>query len=471
MISTVEIQRAVIGMIMLDTEIQIRHEVMVKRQFFTDENCSNAFKAITAVIQSKGTIDLITVFRKAMELKLPITAGDLSELTNRVASTQKFDEYCLILQDEFVKSEIVKRCSDILLYTTESTTSGIEIADKLQKSITDLVSLQWTNDKVRDSAELIRDAHDRYNQRLNDRINGIPPGVSTGSSKLDEYIGGWQKGHMVVIGGRPGMGKSRMMLQHFWAAAEADAAPLLFTLEMPEDDVVDVMVIAQAAARLNPRDHKNTTLTDGQVATKDAAESILSSKKYYLSSERGLSQIRAIAQRHVREKGTKAIFIDFLQKVEPSGKFMNKNAAVTEVAIGLKNLAKDLNIPIIAIASLSRGVEDRGGLKQPELQDLRESGTIESEADMVLFAWRPAYYEFNNEDTGQPYTNEFFYLHGKGRWGKAADILLYHDEYTARFYDYKEQVDPAVRELPPIQTSALNSIRSFNEVERESDPF
>jgi len=468
MSETLDIQRAVLGMILLDTEIQVRFEVMVKPQFFTDETCRLIYGAITEIRKQKGSIDTLTVFKKIKELKLKVTPDKLNSLTSKVAGTQKFDEYCLILQDYFIKDELVRRCSEIVLFSTETRSAGIEIADKLQQSIQELVSLQWTNDKVKDSQKLVQDAHDRYEQRKIDRINGIPSGIDTGSRKLNDYIGGWQKGHLAIIGGRPGMGKSRMMLQHFWAAADSGAYPLFFTLEMPESDVMDVMVVAQSSSRFNPRDHKNGSLTDSEYATKESVESILSSKQYYLSGERNLNQIRAISQRHIREKGTKVIFIDFLQKIEPSGKHNNKNSAVTEVAEGLKNLAKDLDIPVIAIASLSRAVEERGGLKQPEQQDLRESGTIESEADLILFAWRPAYYEFENPETNQPYTNEFYYLHGKGRFNGASDLILYHDKYMARFYDEPNGFD--TYETKPL--SNLQPNVNFHEKNvRDGSPF
>lgn len=463
---TIDIQRAVLGMILLDTEVQYKFEAMVKPQFFKDETCREIFRAIQALKTEKQTIDLLTVFKKCKELDNGISPSTINELTQHVGSNVQFDTYCLVLQDEFIKTELVQRCSDIILFAADSKNAGIEIADKLIDTIKELTSLQWTNDKVKSSPELIDSAHNRYEQRKIDRINGIPAGVPTGSKKLDDYIGGWQNGHFGVIGGRPGMGKSRMMLQHFWAAADANCNPLFFTLEMPEDDVIDVMVVAQAASRFNPKDHRAATLTDSEIAVKDVAESILKSKPYYLSSERRLSQIRAISHRHVMEKGTKVIFIDFLQKIEPVGKHMNKNSAVTEVAEGLKNLAKDLNIPIVSIASLSRAVEDRGGLKQPEQQDLRDSGSIESEADLILFTWRPAYYEFNDE-SGKPYTNEFFYLHGKGRFNGASDLILYHDKYMARFYDEKDEFDT----YQPKPLTNLEPNRNFYESEKDDKPF
>jgi len=255
---------------------------------------------------------------------------------------------------------------------------------------------------------------------------------------MDEIIGGWQNGQLTIIGGRPGMGKSRLMLQHYWAAAKQGKNPLLFNLEMLNQDTRDVMILARAMGKIDPQRFRSGLLTANEKDFKRSAEAELLEHSFYMETQRSLNQVESISRAMVEEKNVGVIFIDFLQKMETGDRYGNTNDRFTKIASGLKNLAKDLNIPIISIASLSREVEKRGGLKRPELQDLRDSGSIESEADTVLFVWRPKYYELN-DDTGRPYTNEVEYIHGKGRFTKQTDIILYHDQYMTNFYDTQSE--------------------------------
>jgi len=471
MINTTEIEKAVVAMIMLSDDIKEKFSEMLKLEYFTDEVCNEVFKAIYTLKKEGLTIDILTVSMHLKKKGSDVQPFQVTELTSHVAQAQifKFDSYCLLLQDEYIRKQLVSKCQDLILYGLDSGSSGIELADRIQSTINDITSVSWSNDKVLDNQTLMKQSREIYLQGVNDRINGIPSGVPTGIAKLDNHIGGWQRGHLTIIGGRPGMGKSRMLLQHLFAAAEGGFNPIMFTLEMPESDVTDVMVISQANGRIDPKRLRNRTLNDSEIAVKEAAETILSSKTYYLSSERNLNQIRAISSSYAKEKGTGIIFIDFIQKIVTSTKHANANATITEIASELKNLAKDLNIPVVSIASLSRAVEQRGGEKKPELQDLRDSGSIESEADMVLFAYRPAYYELKDEQ-GQDYTNEFFYIHGKGRFTEAADVLLYHDKYMARFFDERSQIDNPTTLQAPSNNLAPN--RNFYEKDADDEqPF
>lgn len=456
---TLDIQKAVLGMVLVSVEVQHRFSVMLKKPYFTNDICIEIYTVIEEMVAEKMPIDILTVTMRLKKKKSLLSVTDITYLTSRVAQVDRFNEYCLILQDEFVKKEIVAKCHEVLMFAMESNTSGIDIANKLQKSVQDATVVAWSNENVMDSSSLMKKSKEEYEQGVEQLKKGEAISVPTGSQKLDAYTGGWQKGHFIVIGGRPGMGKSRMLLQHLWAAADAGFNPIMFTLEMTESDVNSVMVTAQANGRINPKDMRNRTLTEREIEVKSVAEGILASKKYYLSSERNLSQIRSITHKYVKENGTGIIFIDFIQKIMPSGKHSNANSAITEISAELKNLAKDLNIPVVAIASLSRKVEDRGGLKRPELQDIRESGSIESEADEVLFVWRPSYYEFVDPETDRRYTNETYYLHGKGRFSEEANLIFYHDKYMAKFFDKSSEVDAPALPTPVVATD----FRSFTD--------
>jgi len=436
MSKTIEVQKSVLGMILLSQEFQEKSENVLKKQYFTDERCASVFRAITHLQNEKKTVDIVTVVMLCRKIEPDLSPSFITELTNPIGAEDqnRFVEYCMILQDEHMKREAVLIAQNIITFSIESG-SGIETVLNAIKQFESLMAISWAVDNVADNKTLIKKASESYTQRALDAINGIPAGITTGSAKMDYQIGGWQKGQSYGLGGRPGMGKSRSFLSHLRAAAKAGYKPLLFNHEMTNQDATEVMIISMAEGRINPKDYKAGKLTTSELAHKVTAERLLGEHTYFLSSERELSQMKAIARRYVKEKGTQIIFIDFLQKIEISGRYMNPNDRLTRVASEIKNLAKDLDIPIVWITSLSRKVEERGGLKQPELHDCRESGSIESEADMLLFAWFPKYYNLQNPDTNENFTNEFYYLHGKGRFTDPADIIFYADKYHSNFYD------------------------------------
>jgi replicative DNA helicase len=196
---------------------------------------------------------------------------------------------------------------------------------------------------------------------------------------------------------------------------------------------------------------------------KEAADELLRQKEYWLSSERELTQIRAISGRFVKDEGCKVIFVDFLQKIDPKlGRNASAEQRVSMIAVELKNMAKDLNVPVVSIVSLNRDLEKRGGSFQPQLSDIRDSGNIESEADLVLFVWRPKYYELKDED-GRPYDDEVFLLHGKGRFTTGNDIMLYHDAHMLNFYKSKQyQFIPIDLPKPTLTPS-----KSFYEADKD----
>jgi replicative DNA helicase len=465
MTSTVEAQKIVLGTILMYKEAQDKIESQTKPQYFTDENCKTVYLGITNLHNDKKPIDIMSLGMYFKKNKPEFTLHTMATTTQSFVPIERFDEYCLVLQDEYIRTEIIEAAKSVLLFAAESHSSGIEIADKLQKKIAEISSLSWNNEKVISNVDLINRSREQYLLEAEAAKNGVTPGITTGSRKMDEHTGGWHNGDLIILSGRPGMGKSRAVIQMIRAAANAGKSPLFFSLEMTEENVNDIMIIGESFERINPKDLRSRTLNERQMEHKAIAEGFLLKKPYYISGERQLSQIKAISRRFVRDNGTGIIFVDFLQKVEPIGKHFSPVNAVSEVAVGLKNLAKDLNIPVVSIASLSRKVEDRGGLKQPENSDLRESGTIESEADMILHAWRPAHYEFTTGKDGEQFVgNEFFWLNGKGRFTEAANILLYSDRYLANFYD--EPIEITQKAFNTLQPST-----NFYESTIEQTPF
>lgn len=460
----IEIEASVVGMIIVIDEVQSRFMTMLKKEYFTDLTSKNLFICASQLKEKGIKIDALTIIRQAKINQYDISPSNVTKVCSLVSSVNNFTDYCLILEEEYIKKALIQSCYDTILSSTNAKTSGTELADKLQSAISNIHTSANTSDNVMDSSAMVDKLRREYEQKEKDKGLGISPGITTGLIKMDSHMGGWQRGHLHLIGGRPGMGKSRLVIQHFWAAALANYSPLFFSLEMPESDVNSLMLVSVSNGRIDPKALRSISLSDREKKVKEVVEKQLLEKKYYVSSERSISKIRSICFKYVKERGVSVVFIDFAQKIYPTANHFNSNAAMTEVASELKNLAKDLNIPVVCIVSLSREVEKRGGLKKPELHDIRESGSFESEADSVYFVWRPKYYDLSDPETSVPYTNEIFYLHGKGRFNDEADMVFYHDKNMTRFFENKYEVDE-----PLVEPRAMPSLRSFVDPEWNRD--
>jgi len=459
-----DIERAVIGMVMTSADVQREAMEILTPVFFNDPVAKQMFSCFKDLKRQSIAIDLITVTGWMKRHAPDFKPAMVMSFTESIPTSTRLKEYLLLLKQAHVTREIKQMCLDgITFIGQDEHYDGMKLYEQFNSRMKTMIEALWANDSVTPNLKLIEEGRKRFYQRVADAENGITPGVTTGIEPLDQAIGGWQDGHLNIIGGRPGMGKSRMLLQMFRAAIIDQKNPLFFTLEMTEADVNDLMVCANAKPTINPKSVMSGNATINEKRQKEASEELLRHKSYWVSSERDLMQIRAICGRFVKDEGCKVIFIDFLQKIDPKlGRNASSEQRVSNIAVELKNMAKDLNVPVVSIVSLNRDLEKRGGSYQPQLSDIRDSGNIESEADLVLFVWRPKYYELK-DDTGRDYTDEVFLLHGKGRFTTGNDIMLYHDTHMLNFNKTKH-LEYIPTDLPK---TAMTPSRSFYEAEKD----
>jgi len=433
MTATTDIERAVLGCVILDTEIQHRAKTILRPQLFQDEFCKKIFDLIRFLWGQNKHVDLLNLSLLCRKRSPELDIAKISELTSHVATGDivTFDRNCLILEQEWIRKQAVRICQDMLVFA-DGTEDPLEFTDQTISRLSALLDVKWAQSNVLNNVQIVEGIRKGYQQKEDNASKNIPAGVPSGIRKFDQQYGGYHPGELYIEAGRPGMGKSRKIIQSIMAAADAGYAPLFVSAEMPEENVRELILVQQSNEAVSPDRLRNGTLYFEEKLRKERVELELLKKKFYVTEERDLNKLCAIVRKHVRENDVKILFIDFIQRL--SAKAQNREAEVSLIARELKSLAKDCKIPVVCIASLSRAVEARGGDKRPILSDLRDSGNIESEADFVGFWWRPAYYEFE-VSPGQRYTNEIFFLPAKARFGKLEDIELRHDKYLSNFYD------------------------------------
>lgn len=434
-----EIERAVLGALLID-----KNAFEVVCQWLTPEtfylpNHQKIYSAIRDLALAEKPVDVLTVTETLAKMGLLEEIGGpatISEISCRVASSANVDFHARILAQRYLLRQLILFTSDI---QTKAFDETIDVDDLMQHAEGRIFELAKRNIKQDfcDIKEAVLESYDKTMRAYSNK--GELTGVPTGYSRLDEVTNGWQNTDFIVLAGRPAMGKTSFALSLLKnIAVERKIPSAFFSLEMSKVQLADRLIA-------NVTDIEVTKIANGQLSDIELSQydsnlPTLMDAPIYIDDTPGLSlmELRTKARRLVREHGVKIIFIDYLQLMNANGMhFSSRQEEVSTISRSLKGLAKELNLPVIALSQLNRGVESREGLegKRPQLSDLRESGAIEQDADMVIFVHRPEYYHIFNDDQGHDLRGKAQIIIAKHRKGATSDILLsFEAEYT-RFID------------------------------------
>ena len=401
-----EIERVVLGALMIDKDAFSIISELVRPETFYEPRNQKIYEAIQALNLSEKPVDFMTVIE---ELK---RQGDLDsvggapyivELTSRVASSAHIEYHAHILAQKFLARQL------------------ISFSSRIQEK---------AFDETIDPDVLMQDAEGQLFAN-----SGGMTGVPTGYTELDKYTSGWQKSDLVIIAGRPAMGKTSFALSLAKNIAVDYRIPIaFFSLEMSNDQLVQRLI--SNTCSVPGQKLLNGQLSQDEWERFDKNIGKLHGAPIYVDDTAGLSvfELRTKARRLHREKGVQIIMIDYLQLMNANGmRFGSRQEEVSTISRSLKGLAKELNIPILALSQLNRGVENREGNegKRPQLSDLRESGAIEQDADMVLFVHRPEYYRIYQDEKGNDMHGVAQVLIAKHRKGGTGDVnLKFRGEFT-----------------------------------------
>lgn len=444
----VDLEEAVLGAIMLDKDaLPIVLDILRPESFYTE-----AHQAIYSVMKSlfskSEPIDLLTVteaLKKAGDLEKVGGAYKLVELTNRIASAANIEFHARIVAQKFIQRQLIHASTTIIKDAFEDTTDVFELLDSAERQLFEITEINLSKGVERMSAlstRLIKQL-----EELSQKEDGLT-GIPSGFADLDTLTSGWQPSDLIIIAARPGMGKTSFVLSMARnASMEFGKGIALFSLEMSNIQLVQRLLSMESGIS----SHKLRTgkLSESDWKNLHKAVDRMSEAPIFIDDTPGINifELRAKSRRLKMQHDIQLIVIDYLQLMTGGtdrGKG-NREQEVSAISRSLKALAKELNVPVIALSQLSRAVELRGGQKKPQLSDLRESGSIEQDADIVSFIYRPEYYQITQDDDGNSLKEIAEIIIAKHRNGATDTVNLRFIEEFAKFSDLG---DPNFNSLP-----------------------
>ena len=459
-----DIEKAVLGALMIDKDAYLEVCDLLKPESFYEPRNQMVYEAIMKLSMEESPVDVLTVadmLGKMGKLEEVGGPGYIADLSSRVATSANIDYHANVVAEKYLSRQMIQYVNVIGKKTFDET---YDIKAVVQEAESTLFELSQKNMKKDYSvlAPIIGNAI-KIVEKAHSNTGGLT-GISTGFYKLDDMTCGWQDSDLVIIAGRPAMGKTAFALSLAKNIAADQKIPMaFFSLEMTD---------VQLANRLmsNACGIEGKKLLSGQLDRYDWDRldknvGVLTDAPLYIDDTEGLSvmDLRTKARRLKKEHDIKLIMIDYLQLMTASGmKYNSRQEEVSLISRSLKGLAKELNVPVLALSQLNRGVESRDGAegKRPQLSDLRESGAIEQDADMVVFLHRPEYYHlYQSEDGSIDYRGKAEVIIAKHRKGATGIITM---DFKGEFTRFENPEDNMIGNHPPtdggeIVGSKINS--------------
>jgi replicative DNA helicase len=375
-------EEAVLGAIMIEKDI-LERTSMIRGDYFYMDAHRLIYEACVSLSNTNQPIDMITVseqLKKSNHLDLIGGAFYLAKLTQKVSSTANIEYHCAIIYEKWALRELIVRCSDVVRECYRDKADVFAVKNDLNIAL-DRISVEQGKEAVHIEPVIkrrIKEIDDAQNKKIH--ITGI----DTGYHELNKVIPGWQKGNMIILAGRPGGGKSTAALNFANNAASKGIPVGIFSLEMTENELANNLLGIRAGVnKLNIT--KNNLTEDNWRFIQETTYDV----PIYVDDTSGLSvaQFKAKARKMKKMYGVQMIIVDYLQLMKAGTKVGNREQEISFISQSIKNTAKELDMPIIALAQLSRDVEKRGANSKPMLSDLRESGSLEQDANLVIFIY------------------------------------------------------------------------------------
>ncbi len=438
---SLEAERAVLGGVLLqNSAIDVVLEIVKAEDFYSEAN-ARIFEVVLELHRTNTPVDTVTL-REALARahKLAGVGGDeyLLALTDTIPALENIRAHAIIIREKALVRRLIGACHTVAAKGYADYGNAQEFLDQAEKAVFEVASVQ-----TRSQVERVRDVVIRAFEELHalarsgERISGL----RTGFARLDGMTAGMHAGDLIIVAGRPGMGKTSFALNvgvnasHSRLGTEKPAGVAIFSLEMPKDQLVKRMLSSEARVDSN-------RLRTGQVHRDDwqslaQAAGTLSDLPMFIDNTPALTlmELRAKARRLMSEHGLALIIIDYMQLMRSGGKSDSREQEISEISRSLKGLAKEMSIPVIALSQLNRGVESRSNKdKRPQLSDLRESGAIEQDADTIMFVYRDEVYNRETLDQGVAEI-----IIGKQRAGPTGTVKVrFFNQYT-RFDNLSEE--------------------------------
>lgn len=392
---SIEAEESVLGALLIDKDAVTDVAEFLRPEHFYKEANRHIFQAMLDLYSEREPIDLVTVaerLKKAKNLKPIGGSAYLSKLAGDVPTAAHAEHYARIVKDHHTKRELISAASNLTELAFDEGQNLDQILDTAERSVFSL-SQQNLKQVFIPIKDALAESFDRLDElhKSSEDIRGVP----TGFRDLDDALAGMQKSNLIILAARPGTGKTALSLNiSQYVSVERNVPVGFFSLEMSREELVDRLLVSQA--NIDAWKLKTGRLGEEEFTRLSDAMGILADAPLYIDDTPGISvlEMRTKARRLMAEHGLKLIIVDYLQLIRGRN-LENRVQEVTEISQALKNLARELKVPVLALSQLSRAVEHRG-TKQPQLSDLRESGAIEQDADVVMFLYRDDDEELEN---------------------------------------------------------------------------
>lgn len=438
-----ELEEAVLGAVMLEKDklAEVLEIIQSSDCFYVDAH-QKIYAAIRRLFDKGMPVDLLTVtdeLRKSDELEIVGGAYFLSRLTVGVVSSAHVEAHARIVMEKFIQRELIRISGEVISDAYEDSTDVFDLLDKAESNLYEITD-KHLRKNFKSLKEVlvttVRDIEDAKNKK--EDVTGVP----TGFKALDKLTSGWQKNALIIVAARPAVGKTAFCLNLAMNAALHTGKPFpvaFFSLEMGAGELVKRMLAATTEVSMD-------AITKGRMQEHEFIQMTqrmnkLAGAPIFLDDQAALNifELRAKARRLKQRHDIQLIVIDYLQLMQGDiNKGGNREQEISKISRDLKSLAKELEIPIIALSQLNRSVESRKESKVPQLSDLRESGAIEQDADMVMFLYRPEYYGINNDEMGNPIEGETHVHIAKNRSGQTDTVKVRFIKEYQKFEDLED---------------------------------
>jgi replicative DNA helicase len=432
--NAVEIEEAVLGALMLEKDAIFRVVDVLSPDAFYKEAHQHIYQAVMDLSRENEPVDMISVIEKLRKNNtLEKAGGDyyITQLTYRIGSIAHLEHHAKLVAEKYLQRELIRISGEIQRRAFEDSTDVIDLIDFSEQEMYKIAegNIKKQTNSMGSVIEQALDEIEAASKNTGD-LSGIPSGFTD----LDRVTSGWQRSDLIIMAARPSMGKTAFVLNMARNMAIANHPVVVFSLEMSSVQLVKRMISTET--EIPQEKIKTGKLEDWEWQQLESRLPALSNAPLYVDDTPGLSifELRAKCRRLHREKGLSLVIIDYLQLMNAAGQ-SSREQEVSVISRSLKALAKELNVPVIALSQLNRSVTTRQGEKRPMLSDLRESGAIEQDADIVLFIHRPEMLAIDQYEDGTPTEGMADIIIAKHRNGAVADIRLRFEGKYARFVD------------------------------------
>lgn len=433
-----DIEEAVIGAILLEKKaIDLVVDLINPDTFYSDAH-REIYIAILDLFKANAPIDIRTVKNQLQKNgKLEMIGGSyaIAELSSKMSSSSNIEYHARILVEKAIRRDLIRAASDIHQKAYDDVEDTLNTLSEAHK-ILDGIDGSYFKGRIQSTFQLVDEMVKEIVTKTQQKgITGIPSGLQ----RLDRALGGFQLGELIIVAARPGMGKTAFIGAIAKNLAVTFNIPVgLFELEMTNKQIINRMLASEAELDI-------TNIIRGKLSHEELykygdAAGVIKKSPIYIDDTAGISimDLRARARRMVSEFGVKIIIVDYLQLMRGDRSSNNREQEISSITRGLKSIAKEMNIPVIALSQLSRSVESRGGSKIPQLSDLRESGSIEQDADIVLFLYRAEYYHLRSDDAGNSTQNVMSVIIAKFRNGPLDTVAV---KFVGKYMTVKDWGD------------------------------